>query len=549
VNVKAENADSISGDERTLIDETLRFVAERTWRLGDSEFFYDLVKFLSETLGLAFAFCDMIDAKDNTNVQTLALYAHGEITENISYSLKDTPCENVIGRSVCCYVEGVQQLFPKDQILVDMNAESYAGVPLWSADGKPLGLVAVMDDKPLAQPELVQTLLQIVAVRAGAELERLQYLGHLQKSEGRFADFASVSSDWFWELDEQLRFCYFSEQYEEISGVSPKILLGRTREEVGAPDADPDAYREMLKCLAERRPFRDFEHTRVKPDGELIYLAISAQPAFDEHDNFIGFRGIGRNISKQKMIERELIENRDAANKANMAKSQFLASMSHELRTPLNAVLGFSQMLHLDTKHPLTSAQKEYADAINSGGNHLLELVNDILDLAKVEAEEDELLPEDICVSEIIGECVTLTALVGKQRGITVIDLSEDGPGMQIRADRRRLKQAILNLLSNAVNYNSENGTVTVESERVGNGMARISVIDTGIGIAADNHSNLFQMFHRVDSNPMTASEGVGIGLSVTKILIERMGGRIDFESKENLGSTFWVELPLAAKK
>jgi PAS domain S-box-containing protein len=545
---EALNTDSISSDERALIDKTLRFVAERTWRVGSSEFFYDLVKYLGESLGLAFAFCDMIDPDDDSKVQTLALYAHGKITENISYSLRDTPCENVIGREACCYVEGIQQLFPKDQLLVDMHAESYAGIPLWSADGAPLGLIAVMDDKPLMQPELVRTLLQIVAVRAGAELERLQVLGKLQMSERRFADFAGVSSDWFWELDAQLRFSYLSDQFEDVSGVSPELLLGRTREEVGAPGSDPDEYREMLKCLAEHRPFRDFQHTRVQSDGEITYLAISARPAFDERGDFMGFRGIGRNITKQKMIERELIENRDAANKANLAKSQFLASMSHELRTPLNAILGFSQMLHMDSKTPLTSAQKGYADAIFSGGSHLLELVNDILDLAIIEADEDSHLPEDICVSEIIGECVMLTAPVGIERGITVIDQSQDGPGMQIRADRRRLKQAILNLLSNAVNYNTDNGTVTVESEDVGNGMVRISVIDTGIGIATESHSSLFQMFHRVDSNPMTSSEGVGIGLSVTKNLIERMGGRIDFESTENQGSKFWIELPLATK-
>jgi len=296
-----------SREDRELIDHTLRFVAERSWRLGDEGFFQDLVKFLGNALNVAHAFCDMIDSADESKVRTIARYAHGEIVQNIAYRLTGTPCENVVGQTVCIYSEGVQALFPKDKVLVDMKAESYAGIPLWSSEGKALGLIALIDEQPLEKPELVQTLLRVVAARAGAELERLTVVEQLRFSESRFADFARVSSDWFWETDSQLRFSYFSERFEDVAGVPPQDLLGRTRAQVGAPGATREALEKLVQDMEQHLPFRDFEHLRVRPSGEIVYLAISGTPAFDADGRFIGYRGIGRDITRYKEVQAELI--------------------------------------------------------------------------------------------------------------------------------------------------------------------------------------------------------------------------------------------------
>jgi len=236
---------------------------------------------------------------------------------------------------------------------------------------------------------------------------------------------------------------------------------------------------------------------------------------------------------------------REDAENANKAKSEFLASMSHELRTPLNAILGFAQMLQFDPKRPLSPAQNEHVECILTGGNHLLVLVNDILDLARVEADQVSLSLDDVNSNDVVADCVALIKPLGENRNITIINAFSDGETVHLNTDLMRLKQVVLNLLSNAIKFNKDGGTVTVSGEETNDGFFRISVTDIGVGIAAENRENIFKMFHRLEIDPMVAREGTGIGLTVTKLLLERMAGRVGFESNVGVGSTFWIELPL----
>lgn len=236
---------------------------------------------------------------------------------------------------------------------------------------------------------------------------------------------------------------------------------------------------------------------------------------------------------------------REEAENANKAKSEFLASMSHELRTPLNAILGFAQMLQFDPKRPLAPSQNEHVECILTGGNHLLVLVNDILDLARVEADQVSLSLDDVDSNAVVADCVALIKPLGEERNISIIDAFSDGDTVHLHTDIMRLKQVVLNLLSNAIKFNKDGGTVTVSGAQTDDGFCRISVTDVGVGIAAENQENIFKMFHRLEHDPMVAREGTGIGLTVTKLLLERMAGRVGFESNLGVGSTFWIELPL----
>ncbi|OEJ66045.1 hypothetical protein BEN30_13080 [Magnetovibrio blakemorei] len=251
-------------------------------------------------------------------------------------------------------------------------------------------------------------------------------------------------------------------------------------------------------------------------------------------------------LIKQKRFESELAIALDTANAASEAKSAFLAAMSHELRTPLNAVLGFGQMLQFTPNAPLSPNQNDYVENILESGNHLLKLVNQILDLASIEAYQIDLSLIDLEANEVISNCVNLVAPLGKKRSIEIVDQFSNGPLVHLFTDSTRLKQVLINLLGNAIKFNKDGGTVTIEGTETDYGYLRISVIDTGIGIAAKNQSSVFNLFHRVDADSMIAREGTGIGLTVSRLLAERLGGRIDFESEEGLGSTFWIELPLA---
>ncbi len=236
---------------------------------------------------------------------------------------------------------------------------------------------------------------------------------------------------------------------------------------------------------------------------------------------------------------------RDAAVAANRVKSEFLASMSHELRTPLNAVLGFTQLMRDDERLP-PDAHDHLAE-VDRAGQHLLALVNDLIDLARIESGRMELSMEPVGLADVLGECVEMVTMMARERGVQVVlqTTCPAGSTGQVQADRRRLRQAVINLLSNAIKYNQQGGSVTVSVARV-EGHLRVAVADTGRGIGMDRQHRLFHAFDRLgaEAGPI---EGTGIGLTITRQIVEAMKGRIGFVSQPGHGSTFWLDLPEAA--
>ncbi|MTW11789.1 response regulator [Pseudoduganella eburnea] len=236
----------------------------------------------------------------------------------------------------------------------------------------------------------------------------------------------------------------------------------------------------------------------------------------------------------------ELAGAMEEAKSANQAKSAFLSSMSHELRTPLNAILGFAQILTSE-KLPSTLVQKrEFANHILKSGRHLLTLINEILDLAKIESGAVALSLEPVALNEILKECESMVAPLASGRGIRL--LFPDGCMANVTADRTRLKQIVLNLLSNAIKYNRDGGAVVVDCSPSGDKLVRVSVQDTGMGLRPEQVKQLFQPFNRLGQES-GAEEGTGIGLVVTKRLVELMGGTIGVTSSQGVGSMFWIEL------
>lgn len=246
-----------------------------------------------------------------------------------------------------------------------------------------------------------------------------------------------------------------------------------------------------------------------------------------------------KHISNQNII---LSEAKDKAEKANRAKSEFLSSMSHELRTPMNAILGFGQILELDSEG-LNEIQKSNVREILDAGDHLLHLINEVLDLAKIESGKQEIHMEAVPVDDILKQCVSLISSQAKARQVELIDHISN-KGHTVLADSTRLKQVLLNLLSNAVKYNCEHGRITLNSEIVDKNRLRISVDDTGEGLTEDEIAQIFIPFERL--NAKYNVEGTGIGLVITKYLVELMSGTIGVKSVLGKGSSFWIELKLS---
>ena len=336
-----------------------------------------------------------------------------------------------------------------------------------------------------------------------------------------------------------------------------EALTGCTRDElIGAPFknyfTDPDRAEAGIKQVLSGSKVTDWELTARARDGKETVVSYNATTFHDRDRKLQGVFAAARDVTERKRFERTLQENnveleraRAAAEKANLAKSDFLSSMSHELRSPLNAILGFAQLINSDTPPP-TPSQTTYVDQILHAGWYLLELINEILDLAQIESGKLALSREPTSLSEVMLECQAMIEPQGLKRGIKMMFPATPVPWF-VDADRTRLKQVLINLLSNAIKYNQTNGTVTVDCAISHGDRVRVSIRDTGAGLAPDMLEQLFQPFNRLGQE-RSAVEGTGIGLVMSKRLVELMGGAIGVESTVGAGSVFWFELNAAAE-
>jgi signal transduction histidine kinase/ActR/RegA family two-component response regulator len=301
---------------------------------------------------------------------------------------------------------------------------------------------------------------------------------------------------------------------------------------------------EALSYKASRGIEDVYDLTYIRKDGSRFPASISITALRDDHADLIGYLLIGADNSARKHAESELKQAMAAADKANRAKTDFLSSMSHELRTPLNAILGFAQLMESDTS-PQTPSQKRNLNQILKAGWYLLELINEVLDLALIESGKVTLSGEPVSLPEVMLECRAMVEPQALKRGINM-HFPRFDTAYFVKADRTRIKQVLINLLFNAIKYNRPGGTVVVEYALQLPSTIRISVRDTGPGLAAEQVAQLFQPFNRL-GRETGVEEGTGIGLVVTKRLVELMGGTIGVDSVLAEGSTFWIEMNLTS--
>ncbi|MDB5740260.1 MAG: sensor signal transduction histidine kinase [Alphaproteobacteria bacterium] len=282
-------------------------------------------------------------------------------------------------------------------------------------------------------------------------------------------------------------------------------------------------------------------------DGHYLWLESLTRAIYDESTGKVrNIVAVSRDITARKLHEMEIEAAQERAEAANKAKSAFLANMSHELRTPLNAIIGFSELMREEMFGPLGNARyNEYIGLIHNSGKHLLDLITDMLDMAKIEAGKMVLAPERLGLADALDDCLHILGDQAKAGGVTLSKQVKGAP--VLHADRRATKQVLLNLLSNAVKFTPAGGTVIVSGWKAG-GRAYVAVRDTGIGISAQDMARLGNPFEQAKADPLLAKGGTGLGLALVKALVEKHGGKLVMESRLGAGTTVIVDFPLAAK-
>ncbi|MBK1876265.1 GAF domain-containing hybrid sensor histidine kinase/response regulator [Pelagicoccus mobilis] len=399
-----------------------KFFGLELYKLGQA-FFDKTVLLLAELLEVDYAFIGRLEGLKS--VTTTSLCVKGEIAPNFTYELEHTPCSNVIDFGPCIYESGVSQLFPKDELLVQMGVDSYVGVPLFNTDCKPLGILVLLHNKPIRNPKLVESFLLMFAGRASAELEHHDHALELQ-----------------------------------------------TRNE------------------------------------QLV-------------------------IAKQQ------------AEESDRLKTAFLANMSHEIRTPMNAIIGFSSLL--EDPENTGEERDEYLSHIKERSEDLLKLVDDVIDLSRIEANAVELTSTPIELIPLLQKAAAQQQKLAARKRTPLrvnLELAPDLP-QTVNADKGALNQCLNNLLSNSLKF-TDKGSITIAAERNGDTL-ELSVADTGPGVSPEHAKQIFERFMQADNSATRLHGGSGLGLAITKSLIELMGGQVTVETTDQResGALFRIHLPI----
>ncbi len=392
------------------------------------------------------------------------------------------------------------------------------GAAIRDADGRPmhmLGVVQDIDDRKRAELALAERTRQLT------EAQSLASLGN-------------------WSADLETGELGWSDEIYRIFGHEPGSFQPSVEAFHAAVHPDDRARVLESERQAQRTGRHDVVHRIVRPDGTVRHVHELAQAQRGPDGALLRMTGTVQDITEQVQTEQALRAARDEAERANQAKSEFLSSMSHELRTPLNAILGFGQLLEQDSE--LSEDHRDDVQEIMKASRHLLGLINEVLDLAKVESGKIVLSLETVELAPLVQDCLALVQPMADQRGIHLV--VDDPDGWRVRADSTRLRQVLLNLMSNAIKYNRDGGAVRLQVEPAGASRVRVWVRDTGPGIAPERLGELFQPFQRLGAEN-TEIEGTGIGLTITRRLVELMHGSLGVESEVGVGSGFWFELPL----
>ncbi len=425
-----------------------------------------------------------------------------------------------------------------------------AAVPI-RQNNQVIGAFSVYASEPLAFDQEEENLLTEIGQDISfaldnlqAEVEHNQVIDELVKSEDRYHTLTNISPVGIFQTDANGKTTYVNQTWCKISGLSVEEALGDGWLKAVHPE-DKEKVDERWQLNTQKQMASMADYRFIRPDGSVVWVIGQAVPELNSENEIIGYVGTITDITERKQIE-DLRLAVEKAESADRLKSSFLATMSHELRTPLNSIIGFTGILLQKLVGPLSAEQEKQLTMVQGSARHLLDLINDVLDISKIEAGEIEIRKEELVYQEIVQKSVEKIHPLAEKKGLK-LDVNIQPDHLQLYTDRRRVEQVLLNLLSNAVKF-TECGEIKVRSNIEGDQLVT-SVSDTGIGIKQEDLDGLFMPFKQVDSGLTRQYEGTGLGLSICKRIVELLDGKIWVESDWGKGSTFSFSLPLIEVK
>lgn len=376
----------------------------------------------------------------------------------------------------------------------------------------------------------------------------VQARGALKKSEENYRELVEGANSIILRMDVKGNVTFFNEFAQKFFGYKESEILGRNVVGTIVPLADTsgrDLQMMINDIMVRPERYVNNENENMTRVGERVWIAWTNRAILDKNNRVREVLCIGNNITALKQAEVEIVKAKEAAESANRAKSSFLANMTHELRTPLSAIIGFSELLEDGTTGAVNAEQKEYLGYILESGKHLLSLINDILDLSKVEAGKMELELSEFNLKDLLKKSLIFVSEKALKHNIGLSTDIKDDIGI-VRADERKVKQVVFNLLSNAIKFTPDGGKVNIEAGRKSDSEILISVWDTGIGIEPKDSTKVFSEFEQIDNEYSRKHAGTGLGMPLSKKFVELHGGKMWFESEgKNKGTRFYFTLPV----
>ncbi|HHI92981.1 MAG TPA: PAS domain S-box protein [Gammaproteobacteria bacterium] len=534
--------------ERKRTEESIKNIAAGVSAESGDVFYQRMVTHLAKLFGADYAFIGLLNEDDPETISTLSVFAHGSIAANMSYSLLDTPCAKVIGKGTCCHPCDVQQLYPNDRLLADMGVDSFIGVPLFDSNSRAIGLIEILDSKPMALQQQLTEILEIFAARASAELERDRIHRRLENTRQKLALHVQQTPLGVIEWDTSFCVTDWNPAAEKIFGYSKQEALGKTATELIIPDESLPCVDAIWQALLENHGSTRSTNSNITKNKKNITCEWYNTPLVADNGEVIGVASLVSDVTKRINTEielevhrehlEELVEQRTTElTNINQELESFSYSVSHDLRAPLRHIDGFSQVLQEDHAKQLDEEGRQQLQRIRNSAQRMGQLIDDLLVLSRVSRGNVE--REPLNLSSMAQDIFNKLQYYDADRKVSISIQSD----MLATADHRLVHVLLENLIGNAWKYTSkiDHANISFNAETGEKGETVFCLRDNGAGFDMKYAERLFTAFKRLHSD--REFEGTGIGLATVQRIVNRHAGRVWATAEIGKGAAFYFTL------